>query len=50
MTGKNDPTTFLLLKSKIGGLVRYARDRENMCLMAYQARHIYQKGRTRKHS
>ena len=28
MTGKNDPTTFLLLNSKIGGLVRYVKDRK----------------------
>ena len=43
MKGKNDPTTFLPLKLKIGGLVRYVRDRENMCLTAGQAKYIYKK-------
>ena len=50
MKGKNDSTTFLPLKSKIGGLVRYVLDRENMCLTVDQAKYIYKKGRTRKHN
>ena len=28
MNSKNDPTTFLPLESKIGGPVRYVKDRE----------------------
>ena len=43
MKGKNDPTTFLPFKSRIGGLVRYVKDRENMCLTADQAKYIYKK-------
>ena len=43
MKGKNDPTTFLPLKSKTGGLVRYVKDRENICLTAEQAMYIYKK-------
>ena len=31
------------LKSKIGGLVRYVKDRENICLTADQAKYIYKK-------
>ena len=31
------------LKSKIGGPVRYVKDRENMCSTADQARYIYKK-------
>ena len=30
MKAKNNPTTFLPIKSKIGGPVRYAKDRENI--------------------
>ena len=40
MKGKTDSTAFLHLKSKIGGLVTYIKDRENMCLTADQAMHI----------
>ena len=43
MKGKNDPTTFLPLKSKIGGLVIYVKDRENICLTVDQAKYIYKK-------
>ena len=43
MKGKNDPTTFLALKSKIGGPVKYVKDKENICLTADQARYIYKK-------
>ena len=43
MKGRNDSTTFLPLKSKIGGLVRYVKDKENICLMADQAKYIYKK-------
>ena len=31
------------LKSKIGGLVRYVKDVEIMCLIADQAKYIYKK-------
>ena len=41
MKGKNDPTTFLPLKPKIGGQVRHAKDKENMCLIPEQANCIY---------
>ena len=37
MKGKNDPTTFLPLKSKIGRLIRYVKDKENIYLTADQA-------------
>ena len=37
MKGKNDPTTFLPLKSKIGGLVRYVKDKENICFTTDKA-------------
>ena len=50
MKGKNDPNTFLPLKSKIGEPVRYAKDRENICLTADQAKYVYKTCRTRKHS
>ena len=43
MKGKNDPTPFLCLNSKIGGLVRYVKERENMCLTMDQAKYIYKK-------
>ena len=41
--GKNDPTTFLSLKSNLGGPVRYVKDRENICLIADHAKYIYKK-------
>ena len=43
MKGMNDPITFLPVKSKIGGPVRYVNDRENICLTADQARYVYKK-------
>ena len=43
MNGKNDPTTFLLLKSKKGGSVRYVKERENICLTVDEAKYIYKK-------
>ena len=43
MKGKNDPTTFLPLKSKIGGPVRYAKDREKICLTVDQVKYIYKR-------
>ena len=43
MKGKKDPTAFLPLKSKMGGLVRYVKDRENICLTMDQAKYIYKK-------
>ena len=43
MKDKNDPTTFLPLKSKIGGPVRHTKERENICLAADQARYFYKK-------
>ena len=43
MKGKNDPTIFLLLKSKIGGLVQYVKDRENICSTEDQAKYIFKK-------
>ena len=43
MKGKNDPTTYLPLKSNLGGPVRYVKDRENICLTADQAKYIYKK-------
>ena len=39
--GKNDTTIFLPLNTKIGGLARYIKDREAICLMSDQGRHIY---------
>ena len=42
MKSKNDPTTFLPLKSK-GGPVRYVKDRENICSTADHAKYIYKK-------
>ena len=41
MKGKNDPTTFLPLKSKSRRTVRYVKDMENMCSTADQAKYIY---------
>ena len=43
MEGKNGPTTFLPLHTKISGQARYIKDREDKCLMRDQARHIYKK-------
>ena len=43
MKGKNDPTTFLPLKSNFGGPVWYVKDRENICLTSDQVRYIYKK-------
>ena len=43
MKGKNDPTTFLSLNTKIGRLVKSVKDKENICLTTDQARHIYKK-------
>ena len=43
MKGKNDPITFLPLKSKIGGPVQYFKDRKNICLTLDQTKYIYQK-------
>ena len=39
----NDPTTFLPLNTKIGGLVKYVKDKETICLTKDQARNIYKK-------
>ena len=43
MKGKNDPPSFLPLKSKIGGPVRYAKDWEKICLNTDQAKYIYKR-------
>ena len=43
MKGKNDPTTFLPLNTKIGRPVKCVKDKENICLTMDQARHIYKK-------
>ena len=43
MKGKNDPTAFSLLKSKINGPVRYVKDNENLSLIADHAKYIYKK-------
>ena len=43
MKGKKDSTTFLPLESRLGGPVRYAKDKENICLTTDQARYIYKK-------
>ena len=43
MKGKNGSTTFLPLNTKIDGPVKYAKDKEAMCLTKYQARHVYRK-------
>ena len=40
-TGKNDPTTFLALKSYLAGPVWYVKDMENVCLTSDQVRYIY---------
>ena len=41
--GENGTNTFLPLNAKIGGPVKYAKDKETMCLIKDQARHIYKK-------
>ena len=41
--GKNNTTTFLPLNTKIGGPVKYVKDKKNICLTTDQARHIYKK-------
>ena len=41
--GKNGPTIFLPLNTKIGGPVRYIEDKKAICLTNNQARHIYKK-------
>ena len=41
--GKNGPTTFLPLITKIGGQARYIKDREAISLTEDQAKHIYKK-------
>ena len=43
MKDKNDPTTFMPLKSKMGGLLRYVKDSKNICLTLDQAKYIYKK-------
>ena len=43
MKGKNDPTTFLPLNTKIGGPAKCVKDKENICLTTDQARHINKK-------
>ena len=48
--GKNGPTTFLPLNTEISGQARYIKDKEAVCLMDDQARHVYKKGRIRKHN
>ena len=41
--GKNDTTTFLRLNTKIGGPIKYAKDKDTMCLTKDQDRPIYKK-------
>ena len=41
--GKNGPTTFLPLKTKITAQARDIKDKEAICLTNDQARHIYKK-------
>ena len=43
--GKNSPTTFLPLHTKVGGQARHIKDKETICLMNDQARDIYKKVR-----
>ena len=38
---KNGPNVFLPLNTKIGGPIKYAEDKETICLTNDQARHIY---------
>ena len=40
MKGKSGTTTFLPLNIKIGGPVKYVKDKETICLTEDQARHI----------
>ena len=39
--GENGTTTFLPLNTKIGGPVKYAKDKEAICLTKDQVRYIY---------
>ena len=41
--GKNGPTAFLSLNTKIGGQARNIKDKEAICLIKDQARYIYKK-------
>ena len=41
--GKNGPTAFLPLNTKIGRPVKCVKDKENICLTKDQARNIYKK-------
>ena len=43
MKDNNDPIIFLPLKSRTGVLVRYVKDRENICITVDQARYVYKK-------
>ena len=43
MKGRDNPTIFLPLKSKIVRLVRHVKGRENICLTVDQAKYIYEK-------
>ena len=43
MKGKNDPTTFLPLNTKIGTPAKSIKDKENICLSMEQAGYIYEK-------
>ena len=43
MKGKKGTTTFLLLNTKIIGPVKYAKDKDTICLTKDQAGHIYKK-------
>ena len=43
MKGKNDPTTYLPWKSKIGQMIRYVKDGVNICFTVDQAKYIYKK-------
>ena len=40
---ENGPIMFLSLNTKIGGQNKYIKDREAICLMEDQAKHIYKK-------
>ena len=43
MKGRNDPTAFLPLKTKIDGPVKCVKDKENIYLMRDNARHVDKK-------
>ena len=44
MKDKNDPTIFFASKiKKIGGMVRYVKDRENVYLTGDEAKYFYKK-------